>query len=288
MKHVPVIAVVPAHNDKATIKKLVDELVRQRYDDIYVIDDASTDDTTRIVKKYGKKVKLIENKNNVGSGANRNRIIGRTDKAIIHFIDADMQLLSKHTPDIIRTIDWPDDVAFIGGMVRNPDGTQNPFNYGPRPHLIHSFFAGGLQYLVWLIGRSNQPLGRLLRKLFNPLLSSFPKIYATPSSKTIYWAAESNMMFKSDIFEIHGGFDPRFRYSEIEDLALRLYRQGYRGRFDPRIDAVHASNDNILKSAKKRMEAKKQFDRKHGHLVHIIPPLADYLAGRKTQKRYHK
>lgn len=138
VKHrLPVVAVIPAHNAAKTLRPLLDELIKQKYDGIYVIDDASTDNTVKVVKTYGSKVKLIKSSENVGSGANRNRIIGRTSPAILHFIDADMQLLSKNTPNIIRSIEWPEGLAFVGGLVRNPDGTQNPFNFGLRPH----FFA---------------------------------------------------------------------------------------------------------------------------------------------------
>lgn len=288
MTKLPVVAVIPAHNAAKTLPLLLNELIAQKYDDIYVIDDASTDNTAEMVKKYAPKVKLIEGQENVGSGANRNRIIGRTSKAVLHFIDADMRLLSKNTPQIIRSIKWPKGTAFIGGMVRNPDGTQNPFNYGNRPHFFASFVIGGLQYVIWLIGLGNRPIGRFLRKLFSPLLRRFPEIYEIPKSKRVYWVAESNMLIKSDLFEEHGGFDPDFRYAEIEDFALRLYREGYHGRFDPRVDAIHASNDNMLKSSNKRLTARKQFNNKHGKLVYLIPPLADYFEGRKTQKRYHK
>jgi GT2 family glycosyltransferase len=197
-------------------------------------------------------------------------------------------LLSKNTPEIIRSIKWPADLAFVGGMVRNPDGTQNPFNFGPRPHLIKSPVLGGLQFIIWQIGRFNQPTGELLRRFFHLLLISFPPIYGKQKQRRVYWVAESNMVIKADTFEKHAGYDPMFRYSEIEDFALRLYRHGYHGRFDPRIDALHSSTDNILNSRKKRYEARKLFYKKHGILVHLVPPLADYLEGRKTQKRYQR
>jgi glycosyltransferase involved in cell wall biosynthesis len=288
MKKMPVVAVVPAHNSAKTLPTLLDELINQKYDQIFVIDDASTDNTLEVVKSYGSRVNLIKGEENVGSGANRNRIIGKTQPSIIHFIDADMKLLSKNTPAIIMDMRWPKDVAFIGGMVRNPDGTQNPFNYGLRPHFVRSFLIGGLQYFVWQTGRIYMPAGKLLKALLHPILHSFPEIYKTPGKRRIYWAAESNLLIKSDLFAKHGGYDPRFKYSEIEDFALRLYRSGMHGMFDPRIDAIHATNDNILKSGKKRLEARKMFIKKHGRLVYLIPPLADYLAGRNTQKRYHK
>jgi glycosyltransferase involved in cell wall biosynthesis len=284
-----VIAAIPAYNAAKTLSQLLDELIIQKYDKIYVLDDASTDNTVEVVKRYGNKVHLIENDENVGAGANRNRIIGHTaDNTIIHFIDADMQLLSKNTPEIIRSIKWYPGLALVGGMVRNPDGTQNPFNFGPRPRLLRSVILGGLQFIIWRVGRANIPLGKFLRNFFNPLLKDFPKIYKSQKERRVYWVAESNMVIKASLFEKIGGYDPRFRYSEIEDLALRLHRKGQHRRFDPRVDAIHASMDNLFNSRKKRYEARKQFYKKHGLLVHVVPTLADYLEGRKTQKRYHK
>jgi N-acetylglucosaminyl-diphospho-decaprenol L-rhamnosyltransferase len=148
-KKIPVIAAIPAYNAAKTIRPLLNELIAQGYDDIYVLDDASTDSTVKIVKQYSPAVKLIEGEENVGSGANRNRIIGQTPKAIIHFIDADMKLLSKDTPRIIRRLDWPIYAAYIGGLVRNPDGSQNPFNFGPRPGFITSVLRGAIQFACW-------------------------------------------------------------------------------------------------------------------------------------------
>jgi GT2 family glycosyltransferase len=288
MKQLPVIAVIPAHNAAKTLPALLNELIKQSYDRIFVIDDASSDDTVKLVKTYGRKVELIEGSENVGSGANRNRIIGQTAEAFWHFIDADMMLASKNTPEIIRRMKWPKRAAYIGGMVRNPDGTQNPFNYGPRPDIITSVFRGGLQFISWRIGHFYKPAGILLRTLFAPFLKGFPNIYRSPRARYTHWVAESNMLVRSDFFASHGGFDPRFRYSEIMDLSLRVHRSGYRGYFFPELDAIHSSLDNALKSRQKRYVALKQFLQKHGKLAYVFPPLSDYLAGRKTQKRYHK
>ncbi|HET7827536.1 MAG TPA: glycosyltransferase family A protein, partial [Candidatus Saccharimonadales bacterium] len=215
MKKVPVIAVIPAYNAAKTIRPLLAELISQRYDDIYVIDDASTDSTVRTVQQYAPKVKLIKNGQNVGSGANRNRIIGKVEPSILHFIDADMRLRSKDTPDTIRRLKWPKRAAYIGGLVRNPDGSQNPFNFGPRPHLLTGIFQGGLQFIIWLIGRLNWTAGKVLRRIFSPLLKGLPDIYAKQLPRRTYWVAESNMLVKSEEFAGHGGYDPRFRYSEI-------------------------------------------------------------------------
>jgi GT2 family glycosyltransferase len=137
-------------------------------------------------------------------------------------------------------------------------------------------------------GDVNKTAGKLLRKAFSPILKGFPDIYAKPRPQHTHWLAESNMLVKSDFFAKHGGFDPRFRYSEIMDLALRMHRRGYNGYFYPEIDAVHSTLDNALKSRKKRYTALRQFLDKHGKAVYFFPYFADIIYGRKTQKRYHK
>lgn len=283
-KYITVAAVIPAYNAAGTLQVLLDDLVKQKYDEIIVLDDASTDDTAKITRNYKSKIRLIEGRNNVGSGANRNRIIGQTSSNILHFIDADMRLKSINTPDIIRQLHWPENTAYIGGLIRNPDSEQNPFNFGPRPGIVTSL-TSLLQYAIWLIGLRQKKLAAILRNLAQPILRSWPNIYTPQKRRNTFWTAESNMIIKREIFEGLGGYDPRFRYSEIGDFATRAHRLGLKTYFDPRIDLLHTTMDNIyLRRAQKR-KAYWQFVGKHGYLAFAIPRLDDYLAGRKTQKR---
>lgn len=199
-----------------------------------------------------------------------------------------MKLVSKNTPEAIHKLRWPKDAAFIAGMVRNPNGEQNPFNYGSRPHFFTSYFQGPLQFIIWRIGLKHKELGGILRTLANPVIHSFPNIYKPAKKRQIFWAAESNMIIKSVTFEELNGYDPDFRYSEIIDFSIRIHRLGLKAYFDPRIDTLHATLDNVLKRRKQRYTAHKQFLRKYGRLNFYAPKLADHLVGRKTQKRYHR
>lgn len=275
-KSLPIIAAIPSYNAAKTLPPLIDELIKQKYDGIIVLDDASTDSTTKVVRPYKTKVRLIEGKRNVGTGANRNRIIGQTTGAILHFIDADMRLLSKDTPKIIRSLVWHDDTAYFGGLIRNPTGEQNPFNFGPRGSLI-KFFHSAIQYGIWRLGLRSRALGAFFRRIAQPLLRPWPNIYIEPAKRQTIWTAESNMIIKSDFFAKMGGYDPRFRYSEISDFSVRLIRDGYKVYFDPRIDAIHTTMDNILLSRSKRLTAWKLFVRKYGLLIFIAPSLSDWL-----------
>lgn len=279
----PVVAVIPAHNAAKTLPVLLDELIRQEYDRVVVIDDASTDNTVKIARSYGAKVLLIKWRSNVGSGANRNRIIGHVENSILHFIDADMKLLSKNTPVIIRSMRWFKNTGYIGGMVRNPDGSQNPFNYGPRPSYV-ALIQSVLQYVVWQVGRWHRLPAWVLRAITHPILHAWPNIYRSPKRCRTFWTAESNMIIRSSTFEKVGGYDPMFQYSEIVDFALRLHRLGMKAFFDPSVDTQHNTIDNILHRRKQRYIARKQFIKKHGRLHLVAPRIYDFLLAKMTRR----
>jgi len=283
----PIVAVIPTYNAANTLPRLLDELIRQKYDKIFVIDDHSTDNTVEVVKSYEGKVQLIEGEENVGSGANRNRIIGHTDKAILHFIDADMQLLSRNTPQIIRSLKLANNTAYVGGLIRNPNGEQNPFNYGPRASLVTTL-QSWVQYAIWFLGRYFRPLASILQTSLQPMLHNWPNIYRKPRPRQTFWAAESNMVIKAEMYERLGGYDPIFKYSEITDFSIRLHRLGLKTYFNPNIDALHDTIDNILYRSPEKHAAFLKHIQKHGYWAFVIPKVGDHLAGRKTQKRYHR
>jgi len=103
--HMPVVAAIPNYNMGRHLRELIPQLLSQRYERIFVLDDASTDDSVDIVGEFGADVRLLRNPENRGAGANRNQIIDRVgDGMLIHFIDADMELKTTHTPAVAREI----------------------------------------------------------------------------------------------------------------------------------------------------------------------------------------
>ena len=102
-KELPVVAAIPNYNMGENLRVLLPQVLAQRYDDVFVLDDASTDHSVDVVSEFGNEVKLVRSPENRGAGANRNQIIGHVgDGAIIHFIDADMELETAETPAVAR------------------------------------------------------------------------------------------------------------------------------------------------------------------------------------------
>jgi glycosyltransferase involved in cell wall biosynthesis len=86
--------VMPTYNRGHLIKRATESCLGQldEKDELIIIDDGSTDDTERVVARYGDKVRYIRTPN-YGAGAARNRGIQEARKPLLAFIDSDDEWL---------------------------------------------------------------------------------------------------------------------------------------------------------------------------------------------------
>ena len=95
MSFLPLVTIiVPTYNVADYIENAIDSLLYQTYTnlEIIIVDDCSTDDTLKIIKnKYSKnnKIKIFENKKNLGSAFTRNIGIQQAKGKYIALLDAD-------------------------------------------------------------------------------------------------------------------------------------------------------------------------------------------------------
>ena len=245
---VPVVAVIPAYNAEKTLKPLLKTVLEQKYDDVYVLDDKSTDKTTEIATAFRPDVWLIRGQENLGAGGNRNRILNQIGRqAIIHFIDSDVRLNSERTPEVIQELIARSDVGFIGGLIREPDSRQSPLNYGPDWFSFQGIFGWMPQKLVHDLARTEPEMARQWRSHFSPFLKGRPNTLEPPEAAEVYWSCEGNMVIPSDVFESIGGYDTRYKYNEVLDLADRLEKIGLKRYFEPSIDVTHLNELNVGK-----------------------------------------
>ncbi|MDD7739005.1 MAG: glycosyltransferase family 2 protein [Lachnospiraceae bacterium] len=84
--------VIPAYNSAKTICRAVDSALLQQVPlEILVIDDASSDETELVMRKYAneKRVRYLKNEENLGVSASRNRGVAAASGEYIAFLDAD-------------------------------------------------------------------------------------------------------------------------------------------------------------------------------------------------------
>lgn len=111
-----VTAVMPVYNEEKTVANVLDVLTSSdKVDNIIVVDDGSTDNTPKIIRKF--KVKVITLKKNTGKG-NAVKIATNDIKSdIILFLDADLYNLKKeHIDKMLKPVTDGDSVMVIGLM----------------------------------------------------------------------------------------------------------------------------------------------------------------------------
>lgn len=91
MKYPLVSIIVPTYNVERYVEECIDSLLKQSYEnrEIIVLDDASTDTTVYLLKTYGNKIKLIQNRTNKGQGTRRNDGLKLAEGDYIYFVDSD-------------------------------------------------------------------------------------------------------------------------------------------------------------------------------------------------------
>lgn len=239
----PVVAVIPHYNMPQSLVPLIEQTMAQKYDAIYVLDDHSINcDIRDVVAPFGSRVNLIAGSENRGAGGNRNRILEANPKllggAILHFIDADCELMSDNIPDEARRILADDQIGAVGGLILNGDGSMYQYNYNPRISL-HWNFAVNAQNTIASLGRRNPHRGRKLRRAFEGTLTGFPDTNAEPVPRDVFCVTEANMLIPYDVFKAVNGFDTRLRYNEAQDLAYKLAANRLKERWEPSVVVKH-------------------------------------------------
>jgi GT2 family glycosyltransferase len=232
------IAAVPNYNAAHNLPSLLAQLLKQGFDEILLLDDASTDDSVQLVESnFAGKVTILTGTTNLGPAGNRNRVLShlRSNDYIL-FIDADMELLStgfrKH---VLRIFEQETTVAVIGGLIFDAHHEPMRFNYG----YFSSAFRDSIGSVIEEVAVLVPPLRQLLRPLARLCTVNLDIRYGTPERKTVDWVSEALCFVRGDVFQEVGGFDERLQYHEGQDLALRIHQAGFTSLFWPEVHARH-------------------------------------------------
>src|SRR5690242_6343139 len=94
---------IPAYNAAQYLPRLLDSAARQTqsFDEIWVYDDCSTDNTAVVAERHGARV--VRGDSNRGCSHGKNRLATETKCEWIHFHDADDELLPNF---VVRARTW--------------------------------------------------------------------------------------------------------------------------------------------------------------------------------------
>jgi glycosyltransferase involved in cell wall biosynthesis len=112
--------IVPAYNAEETIAECVDSVLAQAYPqerfELIVVDNASTDATSEVVRAYGERLRVVHESRR-GAAAARNAGLASASGDVAAFIDADCVAVPGWLRAIVKPLREPS-VGMVGGAIR--------------------------------------------------------------------------------------------------------------------------------------------------------------------------
>lgn len=149
--------VMPAYNAQEYIEEAIDSVLKQTYSELelIIVDDGSTDNTLNIIKRINDhRVRVFENKKNMGIAYSTNRAIDNSQGEYIALMDDDDISLPGRLEKEVDFLEKNVDIDIVGGSAEIIDkyGNSMSLSYNPRynPKYIKAMLL--FRYLNFLNG----------------------------------------------------------------------------------------------------------------------------------------
>ncbi|MCX5726379.1 MAG: glycosyltransferase family 2 protein [Candidatus Saganbacteria bacterium] len=181
-----------------------------------VVDNASSDDSARMVKQEFPQVKLVANNENLGFSVANNKGIEVSSGKYVLFLNSDIELIDDSLKNLIKLMEEKKSIGAVGCKLLYPDRTVQP-SCGKQ--LLPSIF---IKQLLFGMERG--------------------KYYLTDYDKEreVDWCTGACLLVRRKSLDDAGHFDEKyFIYYEDNDLCMELKKKGWRVYYSPRAQVVH-------------------------------------------------
>jgi N-acetylglucosaminyl-diphospho-decaprenol L-rhamnosyltransferase len=200
---------------------LVEQLQGMNYD-LWVVDNASTDDSISMLNTRFPSVHLIANTTNVGFAAANNQAMQKAPGRYFLLINTDAFPEPGAIQALYRLAEEQGSVGIAGAHLLNPDGSFQG-SYASFPNLWQEF--------LMLTG-----LGRFFCGSFYPNYAPKPEEKAKP----VNYVQGACLFVNRKAYEQVGGLDERyFMYSEEVDWCYAMQKAGWEVWYQPDACVVH-------------------------------------------------
>jgi len=178
------------------------------FSDIYVADNASTDNSIAFIKQHYPNVKIIENTKNWGFAKGYNKALQKIDAEVYALVNSDIEVTKDWLQPIYRHFKNNLNTAIVQPKI---------LDYKRKTHFEYAGAAGGF------IDELGYPYCR--GRIFNTLEKDNGQYNDTTA---IFWASGACLFIRSEIFHKLGGFDTDYEAHQEEiDLCWRAFNAGY-------------------------------------------------------------
>lgn len=190
-----------------------------------MVDDASTDNTKKVVESFGDQVIYLRNKKNRGGSAARNTGIAKAKGKYIVFLDSDDEFLPKKLAKVKKFLKKNPKAKFIYTWYfhSNPKGKITRLRKCIQPRSLNE-----LRYL-------------LLRRKFT--------------------IRTSTVVVRRKAFQKAGRFDKKYRYTHDWDMWLKLAKY-YRGHCISKPLSLYRQHPSMMTKQKRRVSYQSRIRKK--------------------------
>jgi GT2 family glycosyltransferase len=182
--------------------------------EVIVVDNASTDETPKMLKKVNN-IMVSTNKKNEGFVKACNIGASKARGKYVLFLNNDTQVTKGWLSSMVSLAENDKKVGAVGAKLIFQDGRLQE--------------AGGIvwndsKHIAWNYGRSNDPQN-----------------YEHNYVKEVDYSSGACLLVKKDLFDKVGGFSMEYApaYCEDADLAFSLRKLGYKMMYQPKAEIIH-------------------------------------------------
>jgi GT2 family glycosyltransferase len=180
--------------------------------EIYVADNASTDDSVEFVREFYPQVKIIQNTGNYGYAKGYNDALLEVEEDIYVLLNSDVEVTGGWLDPVIELFEADPETAIIQPKI---------LDYKNKSQFEYAGAAGGF------IDRLGYPFCR--GRIFNTLEEDCGQY---DDNSEIFWASGACLFIRKNVYRELCGFDEDFfAHQEEIDLCWRAFNHNYKARF---------------------------------------------------------
>jgi GT2 family glycosyltransferase len=217
--------------------------------DIWIVDNASTDDSVRCIQANYPGVHLLLNKKNVGFARANNEAIQQCSGRYVLLLNPDTLVHPDALDRLVNFMGTHPDAGACGSRYLNPDGTLQ-WSCAPFPTLSREFWRMNHLDVVHAYGKYDM---------------AHWDIHQVREVEVLQGAS---LLIKREVINQVGLLDPGyFMYTEETDLCYRIYQAGWKLYWVPESTITHFGGQSTQQVADtmflRLYESKVIFMRKH-------------------------
>lgn len=217
--------------------------------EVFVVDDASTDGSSEMVRSRFPQVRLLRNERNMHYGYSNNRAFDLAEGRYVYLLNNDTLVLPDALDRMVAFLEAHPSAGAVGSQLLNGDGSiQASVKSLPNP--MSALF--GARSVLTALFPGNPLARRHLLHLSHDMSKPFQAGYVSSAS----------IMLRRDVIRRVGYLDERLSYHVDADYCKRIWDAGWEVHYLPTATVVHFNHQGgTMVSRRRRFKSVVEFHR---------------------------